>query len=530
MNAKIENEPPSLVKHLMLLKTLFITGMIISILVARGQQPVFHENFEKPEVIETVQGIAGKALNLGPDARVRQVMVARHPLNGKEAGFSVTIWVRAEQQSAEPYDILSSLEKKDEQFDGWRIRVAARGGWEFHVRKGAATYSYATTARQTLRDGNWHLLAATYSATAKELRFYYDGNMMAIYRADSIEGFYAPQEMVIGGSIDSKYFFRNMRWESYWDSFNGQIDDITLYAAELPAAYIASYYQRISGKTAAAPAVNPITNLFKLTAFNIWHGGHEFGKETGKHILIDMLRNMNADAYTLVETYGSGPEIADALGYYLYLVSDNLSIVSRYPFTETYNLSSPDNSGAAQIQLSNGKRINLAVVWLDWLPSFIMKGFDNGEGWTKEKFLEVENKRRGSEIRTILSDLQRQIGQRDSIPLIVAGDFNSGSHLDWTEKTSSIHKGYTMPWPVSIAMQKAGFRDSFRELHPDPLKTPGTTFSDNRTVWVKTRVDYIYYTGKPLQAVESETVNKHPIRFPSDHAAVSTVFRITGAE
>lgn len=502
--------------------------MTISPRIVRAQQPVFTEDFEKADKIETVPGVSGKAFNLGPDAGVRQVMVARQPLTGKEEGFTVTVWVKGERESSEPYDILSSLEKKEEQFEGWKIGITARGGWEFTVRTAHASYSYSTTARQTLRDGDWHLLVVTYHNRAKELRFYYDGNLKAIYRADGIEGFYAPQEMIIGGSIDSEYFFRNKNWGVYWDSFNGQIDDVKLYAGALTAADIARHYQETSGKKTAPPPTGTLPGLFKVTAFNIWHGAKEFGRETGKKILIDMLRNMNADAYTLVETYGSGADIADALGYYLYLISSNLSIISRYPFTETYNLSQSFNSGAAQVQLSNGKRVNLVCLWLDYRPSLLSNGLDNEKGMSKKEFLAEDNKRRGSEIRLILSDIQQQIKLRDSIPLIIGGDFNSGSHLDWIEKTRSLHRGYTMPWPVSIAMQQAGFRDSFREIHPDPLKTPGTTFSDLFPMWVKDRIDYIYYTGKALQAIESEVINTHPIRFPSDHAAVSTVFRISG--
>lgn len=504
---------------------LFVITMVTSTLITHAQQPVFTENFEKADNIETVTGISGKAFNLGPDASVRQVMVVEHPLTGKEEGFSVTVWVKGERQSFQPYDILSALEKKGDQFEGWKIGITARGGWEFTVRTANTSYSYSTTTRQTLRDGDWHLLAVTYHAAAKELRFYYDGDLKAIYRADGIEGFHAPQEMVIGGSIDSKYFFRNKNGGVYWDSFNGQIDDIGLYAGALSATHIARHYQDISGKKPSPPPTNPAPDLFKVTAFNIWHGANEFGREVGKNILIDMLRDMNADAYTLIETYGSGPEIADALGYYLYLISSNLSILSRYPFTETYNLSRSFNSGAAQVQLSNGKRVNLVCLWLDYRPSLLSNGIDNKEGLSKAEFLKEDDRRRGSEIRLILSEIQPQISLRDSIPLIVGGDFNSGSHLDWIEKTRSIHKGYTMPWPVSTAMQKAGFRDSFREIHPDPLQTPGTTFSDLFPLWIKDRIDYIYYTGKGLKAITSEVTNTHPIRFPSDHAAVSTVFQ-----
>lgn len=493
-----------------------LVGLIFSFIV-KAQQPVFTENFEQATGVETISGISGKALNLGPDATMRQVMTTKHALTGKETGFAVTIWVRAEQKSYEAYDILSSLEKKGDLFDGWKIGVTAQGAWEFKILKSSkVSYSYTTTApRQTIRDGDWHLLAVSYDGN--ELRFYYNGNLMAIYRADSIEGFYAPQELIIGGAIDSEYFFKKLGWKTYWDTFNGEIDDIAIYGNAINADKIASYYKQVTGKNPAPAAVDYMPDIFTLTAFNIFHGAHEFGKETGKNHLIEMLRNMNSDAFLLVETYGSGAEIADALGYHFYLISTNLSIISRYPFTKTHNLTSSFNGGAAQVQLSNGKKINLVCVWLNYLPA---RNIGNGEGWSKEKYLEEEDKTRGADIRHILNDIKPELQQKDSIPLIVAGDFNSGSHLDWTARTKSIHKGYTMPWPVSIAMKNTGFKDSFREINPDPLVTPGTTF------YKTDRIDYVYYMGKSIYAIDSEIIEDHPIVFPSDHAVMSTIFRL----
>lgn len=488
-------------------------------LLAMAQQPVFKEDFEQVQNGETVTGISGKALNLGADAGKRQVVLSKHQLTGNESGFSLTIWVRAAQQSTEPYDILSAFHKHDTAYSGWKIGVTAKGGWEFQIiQQNQLKYIYSATApRQNVRDGNWHLLAISYDGIANELRFYYDGNIMAIYRADGINGFYAPQDMMIGGSIDSEYYFKKLGWKTYWDSFNGQIDDITIYGNSITANKIAAYYSDVSGKKPAPPAVDFMPDIFSVTAFNIFHGAHEFGKETGKNNLVTMLRNINSDAYLLIETYGSGAEIADALGYHLYLISSNLSIISRYPFVETYRLTSSFNAGAAQVRLSNGKKVNLACVWLNYLPA---RNIGEGEGWSKEKYLVEENKTRGEDIRIILNDIKPLLSKKDSIPLIVAGDFNSGSHLDWTEHTKAVHNGYTMPWPVSIAMNKAGFKDSFREIHPDALAIPGRTFYDTD------RIDFIYYQGKKMVALDSEIIGSHPIVFPSDHSLVHTIFQL----
>ena len=35
----------------------------------------------------------------------------------------------------------------------------------------------------------------------------------------------------------------------------------------------------------------------------------------------------------------------------------------------------------------------------------------------------------------------------------------------------------------------------------------------------------IYYKGKKVKAVHSEMIDQHPVRFPSDHAAMLTTFK-----
>jgi len=143
-----------------------------------------------------------------------------------------------------------------------------------------------------------------------------------------------------------------------------------------------------------------------------------------------------------------------------------------------------------------------------------------------DTFLEEDRKTRGNDIVNILNDIQDLVRDADRVPVIVGGDFNSGSHLDWTAQTAALHNGYVVPWNASIAMEESGFNDSFREIHPDPLRDPGLTWSPIRSFPLKDRIDYIYYIGKSLQAIHSEVIDTHPLGWPSDHAAVSTWFRI----
>jgi hypothetical protein len=58
------------------------------------------------------------------------------------------------------------------------------------------------------------------------------------------------------------------------------------------------------------------------------------------------------------------------------------------------------------------------------------------------------------------------------------GDFNCPSHLDWTEATKAQHGGWAYKWPATSLLQNGTkLVDTFREIHPDPAKVPGNTWS-----------------------------------------------------
>jgi exonuclease III len=104
------------------------------------------------------------------------------------------------------------------------------------------------------------------------------------------------------------------------------------------------------------------------------------------------------------------------------------------------------------------------------------------------------------------------------------------------------HGGAVVQWPVSAAMTEAGFKDSFREVHPDAVKDPGTTWlsareGDGPLVYNRQdRIDYIYYRGNKLKAVAAETFDApdgsaftfhgREFMYPSDHGFVFVTFRL----
>ena len=58
------------------------------------------------------------------------------------------------------------------------------------------------------------------------------------------------------------------------------------------------------------------------------------------------------------------------MDYQLYLISSNLSILSRYPIAEAIKIFKPFNSGAAAIDFGSGRSMVLNVSWLNYLPDF----------------------------------------------------------------------------------------------------------------------------------------------------------------
>lgn len=285
---------------------------------------------------------------------------------------------------------------------------------------------------------------------------------------------------------------------------------------------------------------SPREKELKVLSWNVWHGGHSKAyPEKGCQGTIGILKKSGADVILMIETYGAAPMVADSLGYEHFLISDNLCIYSRYPITKTYTF--PDsistfNFGGVEIDV-DGTPVRLFDTWLHYLPD--MRLVPTGK--SEQEILAWDDAgTRDNEIRRILSVLRPLLDESDSIPVIMGGDFNVHSHLDWTEATKDMyhHNGTVIRWTVSQAMQDAGFKDSFRELYPDPVKNIGTTwlYDNDDKPTRQDRIDFIYYQGNTIRAVASETFNQELAKpldlngetffYPSDHGFVMTTFKL----
>jgi len=274
-------------------------------------------------------------------------------------------------------------------------------------------------------------------------------------------------------------------------------------------------------------------------AWNILHGGNDL--EDGQQRVIEIIKEIDPDVVMMVETYGSGKLIAETLGYNFHLIapegtplddkSVNLSIYSKYPFGKRIDTEHPFYLGGREI-LVDGKKINVFSNWFYYLP---WNNEPEKMGKSTEELLawEAEGKRTEM-IKKVLPYLENYAVAADTIPMVLGGDMNTLSHLDWNEETKNRHNDLVVPWYATKVLEELGLTDSYRELHPNPNWHPGITW-DSKDAVDSHRIDYIFYKGG-LRAISSQSymaffgepihLNGKEITYPSDHGFVITTFQL----
>lgn len=528
-----------------------IIGTFLCILVGcshvLAQQPVYTLDFDKHALkypvtpdsaaVYTVdlqqpqfaQGVSGYALDLSANAILRRpakIDKASLPAFNQNASFAVQIWVKTIPGALMGTPIIGNKKAADPGGPGWQLYSQENGAWALSLNDGKNKYDYKPTApRQKINDGKWHQIVLVVQRDKQEVWLYFDGGNVAIYNTPNAGSYESDLATVAGGS-DEKWEYGS---NAQWDAFNGYIDDVKVWDSAITPEEVHRLY------TAYFPDAGITTPLpprqLKVLSWNIWHGGHRYGQYVGLQRLIGTIKATNADIVGLIETYGSGEVIADSLGYYFYLISSNLSIISKYPIKETIRFAGASNFGGTKLQLAPGHEIYFFDTWLHYLPDYSDSIVNKHK--SAEALIADEGATRNAEMTAILKTIQPMIGQKAPLPIIMVGDFNIGSHLDWIPATSAIHYGLAVAWPESKAMQDAGFTDSYRKLHINPLLDPGFTWTPRAATTstlygVRDRIDFIYYKSTHLNPIESRVIDYHPVMFPSDHAAVMTVFEYSG--
>ncbi len=214
--------------------------------------------------------------------------------------------------------------------------------------------------------------------------------------------------------------------------------------------------------------------------------------------MVQQIIDSEAELVTLSEVRNySGVRFCDRIvqslaekGHCFYsFYSYDSGILSRYPITDSACVY-PENNDHGSIYKAvvkiGARELAVYTAHLDYLRCayYMVKGYD-GSTWQKydRPFTDIDSilrvnvaSERDDAIRAFLAEAgkDRQLGRI----VILGGDFNEPSHLDWVEQTKNSfeRQGLVIPWTVSTLLAEAGYLDAYRVRHPNPVTHPGITY------------------------------------------------------
>ncbi|SJZ39711.1 Endonuclease/Exonuclease/phosphatase family protein [Chitinophaga eiseniae] len=263
----------------------------------------------------------------------------------------------------------------------------------------------------------------------------------------------------------------------------------------------------------------------KVLQFNIWQEGTVV--PGGFEAIADEIIHTGADIITFSEVRNYQQtrfcdRIREALvkqGRTFYSeYSYDSGILSAYPITRFETISpEKDDHGSVYKAVVRVKGTNIAVytAHLDYLhaANYLPRGY-HSSSWKKlpapvthvDSIL-ADNRasQRDEEIELFMADARRETAKGSIV--ILGGDFNEPSHRDWTAATKDLfdHHGTIVPWNVTMALEKEGFTDAYRQLYPNPVTHPGFTFPGGNTAvpvsklaWSpdaddRDRIDFVFF-------------------------------------
>lgn len=243
--------------------------------------------------------------------------------------------------------------------------------------------------------------------------------------------------------------------------------------------------------------------LLKVLQFNIWQEGTVV--PGGFDAIIDEIMRNDADLIALSEVRNykdnsfakrSVKALAEKGRTYYSERSEDTGILSRYPIisqTALYPLSNDHGTITKAIIKVENTEIAFYSAHLDYLncSSYLPRGYDSST-WEKLDNIVTDLLTIAKDNLTSKRDEAISIFIKDALKekalgrlVILGGDFNEPSFLDWTESTKDLfdHNGVVMPWHNTLKLDKAGFVDAYRKTYPNPVTHPGFTFpADNPLV------------------------------------------------
>lgn len=337
------------------------------------------------------------------------------------------------------------------------------------------------------------------------------------------------------------------------------------------------FFLSLLGGACVAVASTPL----KVLQMNIWQEGTKV--ENGFEAIVDAVLQSDADVVFFNEVYNAKgsrfvPRMLEALKlqnktYYGLDGPRSVAILARYPILDRQVIFPQDKSNGSVIRVTfkmGGHTFAAYSAHLDYrhYACYLPRGYD-GTTWKKmdapivdaDSILKQNRLScREEAITAFIEAAQKDIASGNLI--LLAGDFNEPSHLDWQENTKHLweHRGAIVNWDCSSMLYRAGFKDAYRVLHPNPVTHPGFTFpSDNdgadvnKLTWApgadeRERIDFVYYYPAKKEFIPVKAVLLGPQRsivhskreletssdifiepkagWPTDHKAVIVEFKV----
>lgn len=286
----------------------------------------------------------------------------------------------------------------------------------------------------------------------------------------------------------------------------------------------------------------------RVMSFNLWHGGDGCGmsKDSSIRFQLEAIRKAKADAVGFQEQTDNAGEsrakvLADSLGWNYYLISGSRAVISHFPMKvntvikpqpKSHHGSAGNNAQAVLLQVNARQQIVFGVLHLMYTP---YEPYDIADKklTTAQDAEASARKARLREVKFMLEQIKPNL-EKD-LPVVLVGDFNEPSCLDWTgqaiRKRNDKELKFAVNWPASQLILSNGFEDAYRKIYPDVSKKPGYTWTSRPGLWrtpeIHDRIDLIHTTQKNIQVTGAWVVGERSTAsdisvepWPSDHRAV----------
>lgn len=321
------------------------------------------------------------------------------------------------------------------------------------------------------------------------------------------------------------------------------------------------------------------SQTLKVLQFNIWQEGTKV--PGGYEAIVQQIVDSKADliAFSEVRNYNNTrfcdrivKSLADRGEVFYSYYSYDSGILSRFPILDSIAIYPEEGDhGSIHKAIVNvyGREIAFYSGHLDYLNCayYMVKGYD-GSTWEKSdkpvtdviEILKVNVASERDDAIQKFIEAAKEDKAKGRI-VIIGGDFNEPSHLDWVEETKYMfdRQGVILPWTVTTLLENAGYVDTYREKYPNPVTHPGITYPTDckgadikLLTWApdsdeRERIDYLFYapakglslnnviiwgpkgTIKNSQRVLEKTQDNYGIGsgiWPSDHNALLATFTI----